>query len=172
MSSDMKWYLDRTTGPVKDFYDIFFQICRKYNISWGKATEKEKAFVEELTKATYELQLAKAGETPPEQEKTHVEFLATPQPKHSNVANRTGNSLQKLDAYVEEITSQRTDGCSSGTYWDTYMQILRKEAFRMGFVEALESHSFTSEACIQRIMDELSLSEEEARTTYERYRKP
>ena len=65
MGSDAKWYVDRTSGPVQEFYDIFFQICRKYNVSWSKASEKEKAFVEEVTRVTYELQLAKASGSDP-----------------------------------------------------------------------------------------------------------
>ena len=59
MNSDAKWYIDRTSGSVQEFYDVFFQICKKYHISWGSATEKEKAFVEEVARVTYELQLAK-----------------------------------------------------------------------------------------------------------------
>jgi hypothetical protein len=36
------------------FYDIFFQICRKYGVRWASADEKERQFVEEVTRVTYE----------------------------------------------------------------------------------------------------------------------
>lgn len=36
------------------FYEIFFSLCRKFNVSWSKASEKEKKFIEELTRYNYE----------------------------------------------------------------------------------------------------------------------
>ena len=38
------------------FYEIFFRLCRKFNISWATASEKEKQFIEELTRYNYELE--------------------------------------------------------------------------------------------------------------------
>ena len=64
MISDAKWYIDRCSGPDRDFYDIFFQMCQKYNVSWGSASEKEKAFIEEVTRVTYEVKLAKENRMP------------------------------------------------------------------------------------------------------------
>ena len=52
-TTDAEWYL-RKDFESDRFYDIFFMICRKYNISWAKATETEKNFVEELTRVAYE----------------------------------------------------------------------------------------------------------------------
>ena len=52
-SSDAEWYC-RDDEEERRFYDIFFMICRKYNISWASAGRKEKAFIEEVTRATYE----------------------------------------------------------------------------------------------------------------------
>ena len=42
-SSDAEWYC--THGDHDDsrqYYDIFFSMCRKYGIRWTSATEKEK----------------------------------------------------------------------------------------------------------------------------------
>ena len=36
------------------FYEIFFKLCRKYDVSWASADEKEKQFIEEVTRVTYE----------------------------------------------------------------------------------------------------------------------
>lgn len=44
------------------YYDIFFQMCRKFHIEWASATEKEKDFISEVTRVTYERgQAAKQG---------------------------------------------------------------------------------------------------------------
>jgi hypothetical protein len=33
---------------------MFFRLCQKYNVRWASATPKEKAFIEEVTRVTYE----------------------------------------------------------------------------------------------------------------------
>lgn len=40
------------------YYDIFFQMCRKFHVEWPQATEKEKEFISEITRVTYERSLA------------------------------------------------------------------------------------------------------------------
>ncbi len=52
-ASDAKWYC-RHDAEEERFYSIFFKLCRKYDISWASASEKEKAFIEEVTRVTYE----------------------------------------------------------------------------------------------------------------------
>ena len=42
----------------------FFQMCRKYGVRWGKAKEKEQAFIEEVTRVTYERDRALRFGTP------------------------------------------------------------------------------------------------------------
>ena len=51
--SDAEWYCRQNTEEER-YYSIFFRYCRKYNISWASATEKEKQFIEEITRVTYE----------------------------------------------------------------------------------------------------------------------
>ena len=51
--SDAEWYC-RHDQEEERFYNIFFSLCRKYSVSWASATEKEKAFIEEVTRVTYE----------------------------------------------------------------------------------------------------------------------
>ena len=41
------------------FYCIFYQICRRFNVTWSIATPKVKAFIEEATRVTYEQEKAK-----------------------------------------------------------------------------------------------------------------
>ena len=52
-ASNAEWYF-RKDPEVNRFYDIFFKMCRKYNVNWASANEKEKVFIEELTRVTYE----------------------------------------------------------------------------------------------------------------------
>lgn len=51
--SDAKWYC-RRDPEEEQFYQIFFSLCKKYNVRWASADEKEKAFIEEVTRVTYE----------------------------------------------------------------------------------------------------------------------
>lgn len=51
--TDAQWYC-REDSEERCFYDIFFALCKKYHISWSSATEKERAFIEEVTRVTYE----------------------------------------------------------------------------------------------------------------------
>jgi len=52
-SSDAAWYCCK--GPEAErFYDIFFRLCRKYDIRWASANEKERQFIEEVARVTYE----------------------------------------------------------------------------------------------------------------------
>lgn len=51
--SDAKWYC-RKDPEEERFYEIFFSLCRKYKVHWASANEKEKAFIEEVTRVTYE----------------------------------------------------------------------------------------------------------------------
>ena len=51
--SDAEWYCRR--GPEEErFYEIFFKLCRKYNVRWASATPKEQTFIEEVTRVTYD----------------------------------------------------------------------------------------------------------------------
>ena len=52
-ASDAEWYF-RHDPEADRFYDIFFAMGRKYNVRWAAATEKEKQFIEEITRVTYE----------------------------------------------------------------------------------------------------------------------
>ncbi len=55
---DAKRYF--TNGSDRNaFYDLFFQMCRKYKADWATATEQEKAFVEEIACVTWEKQQEK-----------------------------------------------------------------------------------------------------------------
>ena len=52
------WYFQK--DPEADrYYEIFFALCSKYHVSWPSASEKEKYFIEEATRVTYERDRAK-----------------------------------------------------------------------------------------------------------------
>lgn len=53
VQSDAAWYC-RKDEESDRYYEIFFQLCRKFNIRWTSATEKERGFIEEVTRVTYE----------------------------------------------------------------------------------------------------------------------
>ena len=55
--SDAQWYF-RKDENADLFYGIFFKACKKYGIHWASATEKERAFIEEITRMTYEKEMA------------------------------------------------------------------------------------------------------------------
>ena len=44
----------RKDPEAERFYELFFKLCRKYSVSWASADEKEKRFIEEVTRVTYE----------------------------------------------------------------------------------------------------------------------
>lgn len=39
----------KDAGNDKQYYEIFFEMCRKFRIDWATADEKEKGFVTEVT---------------------------------------------------------------------------------------------------------------------------
>ncbi len=51
--SDAEQYC-RLDPEEERFYEVFFKLCRKYGISWASADDKEKQFIEEVTRVTYE----------------------------------------------------------------------------------------------------------------------
>ncbi len=53
MSSDAEWYC-RKDPEEERFYEIFFKMCQKYSVRWASAEEKERQFIEEVTRVTYE----------------------------------------------------------------------------------------------------------------------
>ena len=40
-ASDAAWYC-RKDAEEERFYEIFFQLCRKYSVRWASATPKER----------------------------------------------------------------------------------------------------------------------------------
>lgn len=57
-ASDVEWYC-RKDSEEERFYEIFFQLCQKYRVRWASASQKERAFIEEVTRVTYERDRAK-----------------------------------------------------------------------------------------------------------------
>lgn len=55
--SDAEWYCRRDPEETR-FYEIFFQMCQKYGVRWASADEKERWFIEEITRVTYERERA------------------------------------------------------------------------------------------------------------------
>ena len=45
-------------GKDKQYYEIFFGMCRKFRVDWATADEKEKEFITEVTRVTYERECA------------------------------------------------------------------------------------------------------------------
>lgn len=57
MPYDAEWYC-RKDPEAERFYEIFFQMCQKYGVRWASAEEKERQFIEEVTRVTYERERA------------------------------------------------------------------------------------------------------------------
>ena len=51
---DAKWYFTHETEEDRLWYRTFFAMCRKFGVSWSKASEEQKAFIEEITRINYE----------------------------------------------------------------------------------------------------------------------
>lgn len=62
-ASDAEWYCRRDPEEER-FYELFFQMCRKYDVHWASATPKEQAFIEEMIRGTYERDRALRFGTP------------------------------------------------------------------------------------------------------------
>lgn len=60
---EAKWYFTHETEEDRLWYRIFFSMCRKFGVSWPKASETQKAFIEELTRINYEREMAKLTST-------------------------------------------------------------------------------------------------------------
>ncbi len=59
-NSSAKWYFDVSNTKTRNaFYDLFFQMCKKYNVDWSTASPKDKCFVEEVVRLTWEKQIEK-----------------------------------------------------------------------------------------------------------------
>ena len=56
--SDAAWYC-RHDPEEERFYEIFFKLCKKHNVRWASADEKEKQFLSEVARVTYERDKAK-----------------------------------------------------------------------------------------------------------------
>lgn len=55
----------RSAEHSQEYDTLFFQMCRKFHINWATATDKEKAFIIEVTRVTYERSRAlQAGDSP------------------------------------------------------------------------------------------------------------
>jgi len=56
--SEAEAYINK--NPEWDIYlKYFFTFCKKYKINYASATDKEKAFIAEVTRVTYEKDKAK-----------------------------------------------------------------------------------------------------------------
>lgn len=53
-----EWYFKKDADSDL-YYSIFFSFCKKYNVSWSTASDKEKAFIEEIVRVTFEKEIAK-----------------------------------------------------------------------------------------------------------------
>ena len=56
-ASDAESYCRRDPEEER-FYEIFFQMCRKYGVRWASADQKERRFIEQVTRVTYERERA------------------------------------------------------------------------------------------------------------------
>ncbi len=55
--TDAAWYC-RNDPEEARFYEIFFQMCQKYGVRWASADEKERQFIAEVTRVTYQRERA------------------------------------------------------------------------------------------------------------------
>lgn len=58
MEKDIQQQYIESSKDSRLFFDIFFGVCRKFSIQYSKASEKDRAFVDELTQYMYEVRKA------------------------------------------------------------------------------------------------------------------
>ena len=54
-----KWYFAHETEEDRLWYHIFFSMCRKFGVSWPKASKEQKTFIGEIIRVNYEREAAK-----------------------------------------------------------------------------------------------------------------
>lgn len=54
-----KWYFTHETEEDRLWYHIFFSMCRKFGVSWPKASKEQKTFIGEIIRVNYEREAAK-----------------------------------------------------------------------------------------------------------------
>lgn len=59
--SNTAWYCCHDPEEER-YYEMFFRLCKKYNFQWVSADEKEKQFLSEVVRVTYERNKAKRFE--------------------------------------------------------------------------------------------------------------
>lgn len=55
--TDAEWYC-REDPEADRYYEILFENCRKFGVDLSKKNEKDKAFIEEVTRVSYERERA------------------------------------------------------------------------------------------------------------------
>ena len=56
---DARWYFTHESEADRLWYQIFFSMCRKFGVTWPKASPAQRAFVEEITRVNYERELVR-----------------------------------------------------------------------------------------------------------------
>ena len=59
MDRTAHWYFTHETEEDRLWYQIFFSMCKKFNVSWASADSIQKAFIEEITRFNFESEMAK-----------------------------------------------------------------------------------------------------------------
>ena len=60
-----KEYFQR--DPERDaFYRVFYEVCRRFHVTWSDASPEVRAFVEEATRVEYEKEKARRSGTSPD----------------------------------------------------------------------------------------------------------
>ncbi len=60
---DARWYFTHEAEEDRLWYNIFFAMCKKFAVSWAKATPVQKAFIEELTRLNYDREMTKLNDS-------------------------------------------------------------------------------------------------------------
>lgn len=58
------WYFTQESEEDRLPYQTFFSMCRKFSVSWPKATPAQRAFIEEITRVNCEREMAKREPQP------------------------------------------------------------------------------------------------------------
>ena len=56
---EARWYFTHESEEDRLWYQTFFSMCKKFGVSWSKATPAQRAVIEEITRINYEREMAK-----------------------------------------------------------------------------------------------------------------
>ena len=106
---EAKWYFTHESEEDRLWYRIFFDMCKKFGVSWSKASSVQRAFIEEITRVNYERELAKR-EVPALPLRGFFDEGASARPKRCPILGKTAVEQRGRDLRDLAISGPKMSG--------------------------------------------------------------